>query len=50
MKNGKRPTLRQKKLIQAVGWNPQNWLVSKHTPKEMHLVHRNTGTRKVIPL
>jgi len=50
VKNGKRPTLRQKKLIQKVGSDPQNWLVSKHTSTEMHLVHRYTGTRKVIPL
>ncbi|WP_169456455.1 DUF6906 family protein [Paenibacillus pinihumi] len=50
MKNGKRPTRRQKQLIKAAGWNPDNWFVVKHLPREMHLTHRYTGTAKVIPL
>ena len=40
MKNGKRPTLRQKKLIQALGMNPEDWFVVMETPMEMHIVHR----------
>ncbi|WP_286892625.1 hypothetical protein [Thermobacillus sp.] len=46
---GKRPTLRQKKAIAAVSLNPDNWLVAKAPPGELHLVHRYTGTKKVIP-
>lgn len=49
MKNGKRPTKRQKMLIAASGKNPADWLVCKDTPTEMHLVHRHAGTRKIIP-
>ncbi|WP_442954830.1 DUF6906 family protein [Paenibacillus sp. SYP-B4298] len=48
MKNGKRPTRRQQELIKSAGWNPDNWLVVKHLPTEMHLVHRDEGTTKVI--
>jgi len=46
---GKKPTLRQKKVIAAVRLNPENWLVAKAPPGELHLIHRHTGTKKVIP-
>ena len=46
---GKKPTLRQKKLIKSVGLNPENWLVAKSPPGELHLIHRHTGTKRVIP-
>lgn len=48
MKNGKKPTVRQKRLIAASGKNPADWLVCKDTTTEMHLVNRHTGTRKII--
>jgi len=47
---GKKPTLRQKKAMQALRLNPDNWLVEKAPPGELHLIHRFTGTRKVIPV
>lgn len=46
---GKRPTLRQKKAIAGMGLNPENWLIAKAPPGELHLIHRLTGTKKVIP-
>jgi len=46
---GKRPTLRQKKAIAAMSLNPDNWLIAKAPPGELHLIHRFTGTKKVIP-
>lgn len=46
---GKRPTLKQKRAIAAYKLNPDNWLVAKALPGELHLVHRLTGTKKVIP-
>lgn len=49
MKNGKKPTARQKRLIAASGKNPADWLVCKDTTTAMHLVNRCTGTRKIIP-
>ena len=41
MKNGKKPTYSQRKLIQQNGLNPEEWMVSKDTPSQMLLVHRN---------
>lgn len=49
MKNGKRPTRKQKGALIAVGLNPNNWLVFKVIGSQLHLVHRETGTKKVIP-
>ncbi len=49
MKNGKRPTRKQKIAIRERGLNPDNWLVSKAPPGELHLVHRYTGTKRIIP-
>lgn len=48
MKNGKRPTKKQKMQIIDAGWNPDNWLVTKNLPDQLHLVHRNTNKEKVI--
>ena len=48
MKHGKRPTVSQKKIIKAKGLNYENWLVSKHTPEKMVLVHRHTGTVREV--
>jgi len=48
MKQGTSPTLKQKKLIEEAGWNPNNWLVERDLPSEMILIHRNTGTLKVL--
>ena len=40
MKHGKKPARGQRKFIQSKGLNSENWLVTKDTPTEMHLVHR----------
>ena len=40
MKNGKRPTLAQKKYPQEKGLTAKNWLVVKDTPTEMVVVSR----------
>lgn len=44
MKHGKRPTVRQKKLLAQKRLNPDNWLIVKDTPTEMHIVYRYTET------
>ncbi|MBQ8515615.1 MAG: hypothetical protein IJ496_09485 [Ruminococcus sp.] len=49
MKNGKRPTRAQKMPIQSLGFQPDNWLISKNTSTEMVIVHRFTGRTRVIP-
>lgn len=48
MKNGKNPTVRQKKLLTQWHLNYENWLIVKDTPTEMEIVHRNTGQRRTI--
>ena len=42
MKNGKNPTVRQRKLIKSSGLNVENWLVVKDTPESLVLVHRHS--------
>lgn len=53
MKNGKKPTLAQKKLLQENGLAPEKWLIVKDTPGEMEVVsrialQRKSGKTKVI--
>ncbi|WP_445670216.1 DUF6906 family protein [Paenibacillus sp. PL2-23] len=50
MKNGKRPTRRQLAQIKAAGLNADNWLVAKSLPTQLHLVHREVGTEKIIAI
>lgn len=48
MKNGKNPTLRQKKRIASYKLNPNNWLVVKDCKDVFSLVNRNSGKVKNI--
>ena len=48
MKNGKRPTVKQKKLITQQKLNYNNWLVVKDTSTEMVIVHRESGKTRTI--
>ena len=41
MKNGKKPTLPQKKILQGKGLVPENWLIVKDTPVELVVVSRD---------
>lgn len=50
MKNGKKPTVQQRKLIQSKGLDPAVWLVVKDQPEQMELVHRYSDkTTRIIP-
>ena len=40
MKNGKRPTLAQKKLLKAHGLDPDAWLVVKDQPDHIEIVKK----------
>lgn len=40
MKNGKTPTLYQKKIIKSYGLNPTDWLVIKNLPDRLIIVSR----------
>lgn len=46
MKNGKRPTLQQKKLMKSHGLTPENWLVVKNTQEFLEVVSR-TSLKKI---
>ncbi|WP_169810076.1 DUF6906 family protein [Paenibacillus antarcticus] len=48
MKNGKRPTRRQLSIISESVATPADWLVSKSTSNELHLVHRYAKQTKII--
>ncbi len=45
---GKKPTRKQKELLKKYNLNPDNWLVSKNPPGKLYIVHRNTGSKRVI--
>lgn len=50
MKQGKKPTREQRKLLEKWRLDTRVWLVTKDTPEEMVLVHRNSDkTVRVIP-
>lgn len=46
MKNGKKPTLRQKMELRSHGLVPENWLVVKDTTDTLEVVSR-TSLKKV---
>jgi hypothetical protein len=49
MKQGKRPTKKQKMALKAARLNPENWLVTKNVQGKLHIVHRETGRERIIP-
>lgn len=51
MKQGKKPTRKQKIAIKEARLNPDNWLVVKDLShlNTLEIVHRNTGTIRKIP-
>lgn len=49
VKNGKRPTVRQKKLMTQWHLNCDNWLVVKDTSTEMVIIHKATDRLRTIP-
>lgn len=49
MKHGKRPTRRQKVLMEAKHLNVENWLVVKNTGVYLEVMHKYSGkTRRVM--
>lgn len=48
MKHGKKPTRKQKMLMQAARLNYENWLVVKDTDKEMVIQSRQTDRMRTI--
>ncbi|HHL0973570.1 TPA: hypothetical protein ACQUHP_005234 [Bacillus cereus] len=48
MKNGKRPTKREKMHMNSYSLNPENWLIYKKADG-LHLIHCHTNSTRVIP-
>lgn len=49
MKNGKKPTLNDKKHIASCRLQPANWLISKKMMGEWLIIHRVSGKTRIIP-
>ena len=41
MKQLRKPTREQRKLIQSKRLNPDNWMIERDTPEKMVLVHKH---------
>ena len=50
MKHGVRPTRQEKNILRAWGVNWENWLIARHTPSLIEIVHRHSGQIRVIRL
>lgn len=48
MKHGKRPTVKQKKLMRELGITFDSYLVERETTDELVIVHRLSGKTKTI--
>lgn len=48
VKHGKKPTVRQAKILQAHGLKPENWLIERESPEEIVAVHRYAPTTRTI--
>lgn len=48
MKHGKNPTKNQKRIMSYYRLCYQDWLVTKATDTELHLVHRYTDAQRII--
>jgi len=50
MKQLRKPTREQRKLIKSKRLNPDNWMVERDTPTEMVLVHKHFDNKtRTIP-
>lgn len=48
MKQLKKPTREQRKLIQSKRLNPDNWMIERDTPDQIVIVHRHFDHVKKI--
>lgn len=51
MKNGKKPTLKQRMAIEWAGLKSSEWLVSKvdHRMHKLLIIHKETNQKRSIP-
>lgn len=48
MANAKTPTRRQRQIINKRRLNTDNWLVQKNPPGELYIIHKLSGSKKLI--
>ena len=48
MKNGKRPTRRQKQMLKELGLNYDNWLIIRDDKFELKIEHKLSGNTRVL--
>lgn len=48
-KTGKKPTLREKKLIEKAGFKVENWLVQKKDNEYLYVIHRHSSNVRKLP-
>lgn len=48
MASNKKPTRKQKGIIEGNRLKPDNWLIIKNPPGELHIVHRQSGNKRVL--
>ena len=49
MKQGKQPTVAQRKYIKYFRLNPENWLAVRDNPEEFVIRHRLSDKEKKLP-
>lgn len=50
MRNGRKPTRKQKIRLGQAGLAPENWLVVRQNPDgELIILHKHTNTIRVVP-
>ncbi|WP_078430459.1 DUF6906 family protein [Alkalihalobacterium alkalinitrilicum] len=50
MKQGKRPTKKQKIAIEERGLKASDWLITKSLTKRLHIIHKSTGEEKELAI
>lgn len=48
-KTGKKPTLKEKKLIEAANLKLENWLVQKKDSEYLYIIHRHSSNVRKLP-
>ena len=49
MRNGRKPTRKQKIRLGQAGLAPENWLVVRQKPDGELILHKHTNTIRVVP-
>lgn len=48
MKQPKKPTAKQKKIISEYRLQPKNWFVISEGKETLEIIHRHTSTKKIL--